>query len=43
MFDLVILVVVDIAFKILFNSLIESFYLSVGLNIKSYKKIVIYF
>ncbi len=42
MFDPVILIVVDIAFEILFNSLIKSFYLSIGLRVKSYKKLVVY-
>ncbi len=43
MFDLVVLVVIDIVFEILFNSLIESFYLFIGLKIKSYRKFIVYF
>ncbi len=43
MFDLIILVVIDIASEILFNSLVKSFYLSIGLGIKSYKKFAVYF
>ena len=42
MFDLVILVVVDIVSKVLFNSLVESFYLFIGLKIKSCKKFIIH-
>ncbi len=42
MFDPIILVVVDIAFEVLFNSLVESFYLSIGLRIKNCKKFVVY-
>ena len=42
MFNLVVLVIVDITFKILFNSLIESFYLSIDLKIKSYRKFAVY-
>ena len=43
MFDPIILIVVDIISKILFNSLIESFYLSINLKIKSCKKLIVHF
>jgi len=43
MFDLVILVVVDVVFEVLFNSLVELFYLFIDLGIKGYKKFVVYF
>ncbi len=43
MFDLIVLIVVDIVFEILFNSLVELFYLSIDLKVKSYKKFVIHF
>ncbi len=43
MFDLIILVAVDIVSKVLFNSLIESFCLSIGLRVKGCKKLVVYF
>jgi len=42
MFDPVILVVVDIVSEVLFNSLNESFYLSIGLKVKDYGKLVVY-
>ncbi len=42
MFNLVILIVVDITSQVLFNSLIEIFYLFIGLEIKGYKKLVIH-
>ena len=42
MFNLIILIVVDIISKVLFNSLIESFCLSIGLEVKGYKKFVIH-
>ncbi len=42
MFDLIILVVVDIVSKVLFDSLVESFYLSIDLKIKGYKKFVVH-
>ncbi len=42
MFNLIILVIIDIASEVLFNSLIESFYLSIGLKIKDYRKFVIH-
>ena len=42
MFDLVILVIVDIIFEVLFNSLIELFCLFIGLKIKNYRKFVVY-
>ncbi len=32
-----------IVFKVLFNNLIESFYLSIGLEVKGCKKFAIYF
>ncbi len=38
----IILIVVDIVFEILFDGLVESFYLSIGLGIKSCKKFAIY-
>ncbi len=41
-FDPIVLIVIDIIFKILFNNLIESFYLFIGLKIKGYKKLTIY-
>ncbi len=43
MFDPIVLIVVNIISEILFNSLIESFYLSIGLKIKGYKKFIIHF
>ncbi len=42
MFDLVILIVIDIVSKVLFNSLIESFCLFIGLRVKGYRKFVIH-
>ncbi len=42
MFDPIILIVIDITSKILFNSLVESFYFSIGLEVKSYRKFIIY-
>ena len=42
-FNLIILIVVDIIFKILFNNLVESFCLPIGLKIKSYRKFIVYF
>jgi len=38
MFDLVILIVVNIISEVLFNNLVKSFYLSIGLKIKDYKE-----
>ncbi len=43
MFNLIILIVVDIIFKILFISLIELFYLFINIKIKNYRKFVNYF
>ncbi len=43
MFDPVILIVVDIVSKILFNNLVESFYLFIGLKMKDYRKFVVHF
>ena len=43
MFNPVILIVIDITFKILFNSLIKPFYLSIGLKVKSYRKFIVHF
>ncbi len=43
MFDPIILIVVDIISEVLFNSLIESFYLFINLEIKGYKKFIIHF
>jgi len=42
-FDPIILVIINIAFEILFNSLVEPFYLSIGLKMKGYRKFVVYF
>ncbi len=42
MFNLIILVVIDIVFKILFNNLIKSFYLFIDLKIKNYRKFAVY-
>ncbi len=42
MSDPIILIIVDITFQILFNNLIESFYLSIGLKMKDYRKLVVY-
>jgi len=42
MFDLVILIIIDITYKILFKKLIESFYLFIDLKIKDYRKFVVY-
>ncbi len=39
----IILIVIDIISQILFNSLVKSFYLSIGLKIKDYRKFVVYF
>ena len=43
MFNLIILIIVNITFEVLFDSLIELFYLSIGLEMKSYGKLVVYF
>ncbi len=43
MLNLIILVVIDITSKVLFNSLVESFYLSIDLKIKDCRKFVVYF
>ncbi len=43
MFDLVILVIVDIVSEVLFDNLVELFYLFIGLEMKSYRKFAIYF
>jgi len=43
MFDLVVLIVVDIVSKILFDSLVKSFYLSINLEMKGYRKLIVYF
>ncbi len=43
MFNPIILVIVDITSKALFNSLIELFYSSIGLKMKSCRKFAIYF
>ena len=42
-FDLIILVVVDIVSEVLFNNLVKSFYLSIGLRVKDYRKFAVYF
>ena len=42
MFDLVILVVINIVFEVLFNSLVESFCLSIGLGMKGCRKFTIH-
>jgi len=42
MFDPIVLIVVDIVFEVLFDGLIESFYLFIGLKIKDYKKFVVH-
>ncbi len=41
-FDPVILVIINIVSKVLFNSLVKSFYLSIGLKVKSYRKFIVY-
>ncbi len=41
-FDLVILIVVDITSEVLFDSLVKSFCLFIGLKVKSYGKLVVY-
>ena len=43
MFDLIVLIEVDIASKVLFNSLIDLFYISIDLKIKSYRKLTVHF
>ncbi len=40
MFDLIILIIIDIAFKVLFNNLLESFCLSIGLKIKAIESLL---
>ncbi len=42
MFDPIILIVVNITSEILFNNLIESFYQSIRLEIKNYKKLAVH-
>ncbi len=42
MFDLIILIVVDIISKVLFDSLIKLFCLSINLKVKGYKKFIIH-
>ncbi len=42
MFNLIVLIVVDITFKVLFNNLVESFYLSIGLKIKNCRKLIVH-
>ncbi len=42
MFNPIVLIIIDIIFKVLLNNLIESFYLSIDLKIKDYKKFVVY-
>ena len=42
MFNPVILVVIDIISQILFYYLVKLFYLSIGLKIKGYKKLVVH-
>ncbi len=41
-FDLIVLIIINITFKILFNNLIESFYLSIDLKIKNCRKFAVY-
>ena len=41
-FDLIILIIIDITSKVLFNSLVKPFYLSIGLGVKSCRKLVIH-
>ncbi len=43
MFDLVILVVINVVSEVLFNSLVESFYLFISLGMKGCRKFVVYF
>ncbi len=43
MFNLIVLIIVDITSEILFDNLIESFYLSIGLKIKNYRKFIVHF
>ncbi len=42
MFDLIILIIVDIASEVLFDNLIESFYLSIGLRMKDCRKFAVH-
>ena len=42
MFDPIILIVVDIIFEVLFNSLIKLFYLSIDLKMKNYRKLIVH-
>ena len=42
MFDPVVLIVIDIISEVLFNNLIKSFYLSIGLEIKGYRKLTVH-
>ncbi len=42
MFDPIVLIVVNIISEVLFNSLVESFYLSIGLKMKGYRKFTVY-
>ncbi len=42
MFDLIILIVVNVASEVLFNNLVESFCLSISLGMKDYRKFAIY-
>ncbi len=42
MFDLIILIVIDITSEVLFNSLIKSFYLFIGLKMKGYRKFIVH-
>ncbi len=42
MFDLIILVIIDIVSEVLFNSLVELFYLFIGLRVKSCRKLIIH-
>ncbi len=43
MFNPVILVIVDIISEVLFNSLVKSFCLSIGLKVKGCRKSVVHF
>ena len=42
-FNLIVLIVINIVSEVLFNNLVELFYLFIGLRIKSYKKFVVHF
>ncbi len=43
MLDPIVLVVIDIISEVLFNNLVKSFRLSIGLEVKNYRKLVVHF